>query len=145
VSVEADCFLAGTELGLKPVIRNMSVSNDKYPAGCSAVATAGGFEIVFNNLTKSATTVRHAVASLPSHLATFCQALFPLSSSSSRLRLSLLPIVPAVSPLPSHSRTHAPTFSLACALSLPTHPSTDRSPTLTCPHLPTTSAVHRRK
>ena len=52
-----ECFVAGTELGLKPVVRNMTVSSNAYPAGCSAVATAGGFEIVFNSMNASTTKV----------------------------------------------------------------------------------------
>jgi len=48
----ATCFGAAAELGLRPVLQNVTINNPKLPAGCSVTATSGGYEINFNTNAK---------------------------------------------------------------------------------------------
>ena len=62
----ATCFAAAAELGLHPVLQNLTVNNPKLPSGCSVTATSGGYEINFNSNAKPAVTCGAPATNAPS-------------------------------------------------------------------------------
>jgi hypothetical protein len=50
------CFSAAAELGLAPVVKNVTTAAATIPAGCSVQAVSGGYEIVFNTDTSATAT-----------------------------------------------------------------------------------------